>query len=38
MVIDYVDGTVIGTVEFTLDDCGRYEGDPEYGNEQCPDL
>ena len=38
MVIDYVDGTVIGTEEFTLDDCGRYEGDPEYGNERCPDL
>jgi hypothetical protein len=38
MVVDYVDGTVIGTVEYTLDDCGRYEGDPEFGNEQCPDL
>jgi hypothetical protein len=38
LVLDFVDGTVIGTVEFTLDDCGRYEGDPEFGNEQCPDL
>ena len=38
MVLDYVDGTVIGTVEYTLDDCGRYEGDSEFGNERCPDL
>ena len=38
VVIDYVDGTVIGTVEYTLDDCGRYEDDPDFGNEQCPDL
>ena len=38
MVIDYVDGTVIGTEEFPLDDCGRFEGDADFGNEQCPDL
>ena len=38
MVIDYVDGTVVGTVEYTLDECGRHPSDPEYGTEPCPDL
>lgn len=38
MVIDYVDGTVIGTVEYALDDCGRYPSDSEYGTEECPSL
>jgi hypothetical protein len=38
MFIDYVDGTVVGTIEFTLDECGRYPSDPEYGTEPCPDL
>ena len=38
MFIDYVDGTVFGRVEFTLDECGRQSSDPEYGTEPCPDL
>lgn len=38
MFIDYVDGTVVGTIEHTLDQCGRYPSDSEYGTEPCPDL
>lgn len=39
MFIDYVDGTVVGTVEFTLDECGRHSSDPDYGTAvACPDL
>ena len=38
MLIDYVDGSVIGTIEYALDECGRSESDPEFGNEPCPDL
>jgi hypothetical protein len=38
MFIDYVAGTVVGTIEFTLDECGRYPSDSEYGTEPCPDL
>ena len=38
MFIDYVDGTVVGKVEYTLDECGRYPADPQYGTEPCPDL
>ena len=37
LIIDYVDGTVIGAIEYALDDCGRSEGDPEFGEEDCPD-
>jgi hypothetical protein len=38
ILIDYVDGSVIGTVEYALDECGRPESDPEFGTEPCPDL
>ena len=38
MVIDFIDGTVIGTIEFTLDECGRYPEQSDYGEEACPDL
>jgi hypothetical protein len=36
LFIDYVDGTVLGTIEFILDECDPRS--PEYESSDCPDL